>query len=135
MSLAASHGTDRLLTLVNAAVLRATPEALGMLLLRDDPQFARIVSGSAPTLVAAALEDGRRLAASVRLAWGADPYAVARRRSIPVVQIDEDHCYGTTVVYAEYAERPPLIRLFGPSIGALNLRLADPRVRAAYLGE
>ena len=86
MSLAASHGTDRLLTLVNAAVLQATPEALGMLLLRDDPQFARIVSGSASALVAAALEDGRRLAASVRLAWGADPYAVARRRSIPVVR-------------------------------------------------
>jgi hypothetical protein len=125
------HGADDPLYLVQATLSRATPEVLGMSMLRADPHFQRVETGSAPALVEAALGDGRRLGALARSAWGTDPYVVAQRRAVRVVEAAGDHGYGTTVLYAEYCERPPLIRLFGAPIGALNRHLADPRLRSA----
>ena len=125
MTPAVSHRPDDLRTLVAAASAGATPEALGMLLLREDPQFARISARRAPALVDAALEDGRRLAETSRLAWGAAPGAIAESNAVRVIKVGEAHDYGTTVLYAEYTERPPQIRLFLPAIDALNRCLGE----------
>ena len=120
-----SLGAEGLLALVTAALPAATPEAIGMLLLRDDPQFARIDVGGARPLVEAALEDGRRLASVIRLTCGVAPVVIAERNAVRVVEVGEANDYGTTVVYAEYTERPPEIRLFLPAIRALNRCLTD----------
>jgi hypothetical protein len=116
---------DDLVALMTAALQVATPEAIGMLLLREDPQFHRIDAGDAPLLVEAALDDGCRLASATRLTCGVAPAAIAERNAVRVVEVSEAHDYGTTVVYAEYIERPPQIRLFLPAIGALNRYLTD----------
>jgi len=120
-----SLGVESLLAVVTAALPAATPEAIGMLLLRDDPQFARIDVGGARPLVEAALEDGRRLASVIRLTCGVAPVVIAERNAVRVVEVGEANDYGTTVVYAEYTERPPEIRLFLPAIRALNRCLTD----------
>lgn len=120
-----SLGVESLLAVVTAALPAATPEAIGMLLLRDDPQFARIDVGGAQPLVAAALEDGRRLASVIRLTCGVAPVVIAERNAVRLVEVSEAHDYGTTLVYAEYTERPPQIRLFLPTIRALNRCLTD----------
>jgi hypothetical protein len=125
MSTVGGRQADDLLALVTAALPAATPEALGMLLLRGDPQFARIDIGAAQRLVEAALEDGRRLASVIRLTYGVAPAVIAERNAVRVVEVREAHDYGTTVVYAEYTERPPQIRLFLPAIRALNRWLTN----------
>jgi hypothetical protein len=117
--------TDDLGALLTAALQVATPEAIGILLLQEDPQFARIDAEDAPSLVEAALNDGRRLASAIRLTCGVAPALIAERNAVRVVEVSEAHDYGTTVVYAEYIERPPQIRLFLPAIGALNRYLTD----------
>jgi hypothetical protein len=124
-------GAEGLLAMVTGALPMATPEALGMLLLWEDPQFARIDAGSAAVLVEAALEDGRRLASVVRLTCGVAPAVLAERNAVRVVEVDEADDYGTTVVYAEYTERPLQIRLFLPAIRAFNRCLTDPELHRA----
>ena len=131
MILGDSPGAQSLLSLATGVLPTATPEVLGMLLLWEDPQFARIDSGGAPALVEAALEDGRRLASVVRLTCGVAPAVVAERNAVPVVKVNETHDYGTTVVYAEYTERPLRIRLFLPALRAFNRYLTDPELHRA----
>ena len=116
---------DDLVALVTAALQVAAPEVIGMLLLREDPQFARIDAEDAPSLVEAALDDGHTLASTIGLTCGVAPAAIAERNAVRVVEVNEVHDYGTTVVYAEYIERPPQIRLFLPAIDALNRCLTD----------
>ena len=96
------------------------PLGLGLMLLREDPQFRRIPQSRRATLVAAALEDGRCVAARIARLWGKDPAAIAARRGIPVVDSKGDGGYGSVVVYATYTSQPPCITLYRPAIARLS---------------
>jgi hypothetical protein len=117
-------------------------ERLGVLVLRDDPQFGRIPQSRAPALVAAALADGQCFAEDLAARLGRCPDALAEALRVPVRDLARDSDYGTTVVYAEYLTRPPRIRLYRRPLQALarhlqpdapGAPLAIEDVRAIYL--
>ena len=94
--------------------------ALGLLQLREDPQYPRIPDDRRIALVEAALEDGRSMAQPIRSQWGTDPAVIASACDVPVHCCQRDAGFGSTVVYADYSARPPAITLYVPAIQALD---------------
>ena len=111
----------------------AAPQALGLLQLREDPQYPRIPVERRVALVEAALEDGRSLADRTRDLWGQDPTAIAACCGVPVIHREDDVGFGSTIVYAEYVTRSPSITLYLPAIRHLD-RLIAERGAQARLG-
>ena len=105
------------------------PQALGLLQLQDDPQYPRIPASRRVALVEAALEDGRLWADLAGERWGRDPAAIAARCKVAVVQSEDDAGFGSVIVYAEYATRPPSITLYLPAIRDLDRMIANRGVR------
>jgi len=120
--------TDGLVRLLTQAAPSATPQALGVLMLREDAQFSRIAAGRATALVDAALEDGRRMADSIRRRWGNEPDLIACQCNVAVCESDVEQGWATTVVYAQYLERPARITLFRPTVARMQRGLAQPEV-------
>jgi hypothetical protein len=110
---------------VNARLAELQMEArnLGLLQLRSDPQFPRIEAERRTALVEAALEDGRFLAADVRASLGSDPSCIAAGCGVPVTDSESEAGFGSIVVFAEYATRPPSITLYSPAIRSLDARI------------
>ncbi|MBC8008141.1 MAG: hypothetical protein H7X76_08870 [Prolixibacteraceae bacterium] len=105
----------------NAGFDRETePQALGLLQLREDPQYARISPDRRVALVEAALADGRTLADRTGERWGKDPEEVAARCNVPVFLSEGDAGFGSVVVYAEYAPQSRSITLYRPAIRRLD---------------
>jgi hypothetical protein len=102
----------------------ASPQALGLLQLREDSQYRRIPGSQRNPLVESALEDGRLLAEQTRRRWGRDPSVIASRCGLPVRCCHQDAGFGSTVVYGEYGSRPAAITLYLPAIQALDRLLA-----------
>lgn len=100
-------------------------QALGLLQLRSDPQFPRIEPGRCQALVKAALDDGCLLAADVKGNLGPDPAFIAASCGVPVIDSEGEAGFGSTVVFAEYATRPPSITLYGPAIRRLDANIAE----------
>ena len=101
------------------------PQALGLLQLREDPQYARIPAERRVALVEAALDDGRTLADRTGDLWGQDPAGVAARCNVPVFLSEDDAGFGSVIVYAEYASQPPFITLYRPAIRRLDRLIAE----------
>ena len=97
---------------------------LGLMQLQSDPQFPRIEAGRRDALVEAALADGRFLAAEVRGNLGANPAFIATNCGVPVTDSEDEAGFGSVVVFAEYATRPPAITLYGPAIRRLDAKIA-----------
>jgi len=113
----------------NAPALPLTARALGESLLAGDAMFQRIASGARPALVAAALSEGRTCAESLGADFGTDPWTIARRLGVAVVESDAVAGFGSVVVFAEYAGRPPTITLYRRAIERANLAVAAARQR------
>jgi hypothetical protein len=102
----------------------AQPQALGLLQLREDPQYPRIPEGRRIELVETALEDGRSLADWTGELWGREPATIAARCAVPVVRSEENAGFGSVVVFGEYSTRPPCITLYVPAILRLDGMIA-----------
>ncbi len=109
---------------------RQAPLALGLLMLRADPQYPRIAADRGEQLVQAALDDGRQLALRARDAWGSEPEAIAWHCGISVTFSDAEAGVGSVAVFADYVAPPPRITLYRPAI----LRL-EQAVRSRTAGE
>jgi hypothetical protein len=119
-----AHGSGgSLARLLESAAPFATPHALGLSLLREDPQYLRVEPYRRAALVDAALDDGRRMADQVRARWGDEPAAIASACGLAVVECDAEQGWGTMVVYADYNVRIRCIRLFLPAIARLERSL------------
>ena len=103
----------------------AAPQALGLLQLREDPQYPRIPVERRVALVEAALENGRSLADRTGDLWGRDPTAIAARCDVPVIRSEYDAGFGSVIVYAEYVARSPSITLYLPAIRHLDRLIAE----------
>ena len=112
----------------------AEPQMLGLLELRQDPQYPRIPADRRGALVEAALNDGHSLADRARDRWGDVPAIVAARCDVPVVHSNENAGFGSIVIYADYASRPPSITLYLPAIRSLDRLLAGHGARAREIG-
>jgi hypothetical protein len=102
----------------------ATSIALGLAALRSDVQFHRIPETERGELVEQALLDGRCLAQRASQQWGSDPFVVAARCQVPIVESHSERGFGSTVIYAEYAVSPPSITLYAPAIRRLDALVA-----------
>jgi hypothetical protein len=107
-------------------------QGLGLSQLREDPLYPRIPAHRRKRLVAAALEDGRALAACVCRQCGSDPAAIAVQCDVPLTYSTDDAGFGSVVIYAHYDTRPPRITLYLPAIRLLNRLIA--RVGPAAFG-
>src|SRR5258708_38883457 len=102
----------------------ATSTALGLAALRSDVQFHRIAETERGELVEQALQDGWCLAQHASQQWGSDPFVVAARCQVPIVESHSEAGFGSTVIYAEYAVSPPSITLYAPAISRLDAQIA-----------
>jgi hypothetical protein len=116
----AQSTADSLARLLHSVAPFATPRALGLSLLRDDPQYARIEPGRREALVDAALNDGRRMADRARARWGDEPAGIASACGLAVVESGAEEGWGTALVYADYNQRTRCIRLFVPALARLE---------------
>ena len=98
--------------------------ALGLAALSSDVQFHRIPEAQRGELVEHALDDGRSLARQTEQKWGNDPFRIAARCNVPIVESQTEAGFGSTVIYAEYAVRPPSITLHTPAISRLDALVA-----------
>ncbi|MBI3530062.1 MAG: hypothetical protein HY067_19110 [Betaproteobacteria bacterium] len=103
----------------------AAPWALGLLQLREDPQYRRIPIERRAALVETALEDGRSLADRTRDLWGSDPMNIAARCNVPVIHSENEAGFGSTIVHAEYRTRSPSITLYLPAIRRLDRLVSE----------
>ena len=101
-----------------------TARALGDSLLAEDAMLQRVPSEARSALVDAALSEGRACAESVSLDLGTDPWTIAPRLGVAVVESDADASFGSVIVFAEYTERPPTITLYRIAIEEMNHDLA-----------
>lgn len=98
--------------------------ALGLQLLQTDTRFARIPQSDRLRWVGLGLRDGRRLARIVRRSFGDEPFAIAARCNVPVIESESDGGFGSTIVYADYAAKTARITLYTSAIRRLDALLA-----------
>jgi len=90
----------------------------------------RLPEDDRPAAVRQALTAGRETARRLRAAYGtADPFVLAARLQVAVSWCGEPPGLGSIVRIAEYAPRPPAIRLFAESLRAVGA--ADPSLAVA----
>jgi len=98
--------------------------ALGLAALSSDVQFHRVPEAQRGEWVEQALQDGWCLARQAGRQWGSDPFLIAARCNVPVVESQTEAGFGSTVIYGEYAARPPSITLYTPAIRRLDALVA-----------
>jgi hypothetical protein len=108
-----------------------TAQALGDSLLAGDAMLRHVDAEARSVLVDAALSEGRACAEALSLALGTDPWTIARRLGVAVVETDTDAGFGSVIVFAEYAERPPTITLYRQAIERANLHVATPKLHSS----
>ena len=101
-----------------------TARALGESLLTEDAMFRRVPPQARSPLVDAALSEGRVCAESISRDCGTDPWTIAQRLGVAVVESDADASFGSVVVFAEYTQRPPTITLYRTAIEEMDHDLA-----------
>ena len=118
-----------------AEIAAASPEMLGMLMLRSDLHAARLDDRAQHAAVLDALADGAATAADMRQRFaGLAPRQIAGELNIPVAMTDEDPLIGTIWRFAEYRPRPPKILLYVRGLAPLEQALARAS-SARLLGE
>ena len=106
-------------------VATASPEALGLLMLKRDLHGTRLDEPTQLAAVSAALADGATTARDLRRRFaGLPPCDIAHELGIAVVAIDEEPLVGSIWRFAEYRPRPPKIILYTRGLEPLDRALA-----------
>jgi hypothetical protein len=116
-------------------ITAASPETLGLLMLRTDLHATRLDDRTQLAAVSDALADGVATARSLRKRFpGLAPQEIARELQVPVVAIDDDPMVGPIWRFAEYRSRPPRIMLYTRGLVPLEQALVD-NLATQLLGE
>jgi hypothetical protein len=108
-----------------AEIAAASPETLGLAMLRADPHGRRLDSAVQCAAVADALADGVATARDLRERFPVlTPQEVARELRVPIETTDDDPMVGSIWRFAEYRPRPPRIMLYNRGIAPLDRALA-----------
>ncbi len=119
----------------SAAPIEASAHDLAMSMLCADRLASRLPPDDLHHLADIALAEGRAQAQCAALQWGRDPCEIAARLAIPIIDCYANGGYGTTLVFAEYVDRPLHIVLYRHAIADLNRRVADSTLRNALPGD
>ena len=113
-------------------IAAASPETLGLLMLKGDLHAARLDDRAQRVAVSDALADGAATASELRKRFsGLSPRVIAREFQVTVTTTDDDPVVGSVWRFAEYRPRPPQILLYTCGLAPLEQGLA--RVPAARL--
>ena len=108
-----------------AEIVAASPETLGLAMLRADPHGRRLDRAAQLTAVSDALADGAATARDLRKLFPTlTPQEVARELRVPIEATDEDPMVGSIWRFAEYRPRPARIMLYIRGIAPLERTLA-----------
>jgi hypothetical protein len=108
-----------------AEIAAASPEMLGMLMLKSDLHAARLDDRAQHTAVIDALADGAATAAEFRKRFpGLSPRRIAGELNIKVGTTDDDPQAGTIWRFAEYRPRPPQILLYSRGLSPIEQALS-----------
>src|SRR3954470_10210577 len=109
-----------------AEIGAASPETLGLAMLRADPHGWRLDAAAQLAAVSDALADGAATARDLRTRFPAlTPQQVARELRVPIETTDEAPIVGSIWRFAEYRPRPPRIMLYSRGIAPLERTLAS----------
>jgi hypothetical protein len=109
-----------------AEIVAASPETLGLAMLKADPHGRRLDSAAQFTAVSDALADGAATAKDLRKRFPTlTPREVARELRVPIETTDDDPMVGSIWRFAEYRARPPRIMLYNRGIAPLERTLAS----------
>jgi hypothetical protein len=107
-------------------ITSASPETLGLLMLKTDLHATRLDNHTQLAAVSDAIADGMAVAKSVRKRFpGLTPREIAGELGIPVVASDTDPLVGSIWRYAEYRLRPARIVLYKRGLAPLEQALTD----------
>src|SRR5690242_3743144 len=94
-------------------IATASPETLGMLMLKGDLHAARLDQRAQHAAVIDALADGAATANDLRQRFpGLSPRLIAGEFQVTVATTDDDPMVGSIWRFAEYRPRPPHILLY-----------------------
>src|SRR5882757_8036382 len=109
-----------------AEIAAASPETLGLAMLKADPHGWRLDRAAQFAAVSDALADGAATAKDLRKRFPAlTPREVARELRVPIETTDDDPMVGSIWRFAEYRPRPPHIMLYDRGIAPLERGLAN----------
>jgi hypothetical protein len=109
-----------------AEIVAASPETLGLAMLRADPHGWRLDRAAQFAAISDALADGAATARDLRKRFPAlTPQQVARELRVPIETTDEDPMVGSIWRFAEYRPQPPRIMLYDRGIAPLERALAS----------
>jgi hypothetical protein len=112
----------------------ASPETLGLLMLRTDRYAPRLDDRTQLAAVSDALVDGAATAQGLQRRFpGLGPCEIARELQVPVVVANDDPLVGSIWRFAEYRSRPPRIVLYARGLAPLEQVLVDD-VAKHFLG-
>jgi hypothetical protein len=108
-----------------AEIAAASPETLGLAMLKADPHGWRLDPAAQSAAVSEALADGAATAKDLRKRFPfLTPQEVARELRVPIETTDDDPMVGSIWRFAEYRPRPPHIMLYDRGIAPLEHELA-----------
>jgi hypothetical protein len=109
-----------------AEIEAASPETLGLAMLRADPHGWRLDRAAQLAAVSDALADGAATARNLRKRFPfLTPQEVAHEFRVPIETTDDDPMIGSIWRFAEYRPRPPRIMLYNRGIAPLERELAN----------
>jgi hypothetical protein len=109
-----------------AEIVAASPETLGLAMLKADPHGWRLDRAAQLAAVSDALADGAATAMDLRKRFPVlTPQEVARELRVPIETTDDDPMVGSIWRFAEYRPRPPRIMLYNHGIAPLERTLAS----------
>jgi hypothetical protein len=109
-----------------AEIAAASPETLGLAMLKADPHGWRLDRAAQLAAVSDALADGAATARDLRKRFPTlTPQEVARELRVPIETTDDDPMIGSIWRFAEYRPRPPRIMLYNRGIAPLERELAN----------
>ena len=115
-----------------AEIVAASPETLGLAMLKADPHGWRLDRAAQFAAVSDALADGAAAARDLRKLFPVlTPQEVARELRVLIETTDDDPMVGSIWRFAEYRPRPPHIMLYNRGIAPLERALASSRIVAA----
>ncbi len=107
-----------------AGIAAASPETLGLAMLKVDSHGRRLDRATQLAAVSDALSDGTAIAGDLRKRFPAlMPQQVARELHVPIETTDDDPMVGSIWRFAEYRPRPPRIMLYDRGIAPLEREL------------
>jgi hypothetical protein len=106
----------------------ASPEALGLVMLKADPHARRLDRPTQLAAVSDALVDGTAAARNLRARFpDLAPEQMARELRLPIETTDADPMVGSIWRFAEYRPRPPRIVLYRSGLAPLERALIGSR--------